>query len=116
MAVGNENVPGGVPCHVRWPVESVSGTTCAWCATPACRTGTTGWGSSAGCPASAATFASRAFSGLGLRLDDADVDGFRLSAHYHQHAAFRTELHDLTGRLIDRPYVVLRVHTNTVRH
>jgi hypothetical protein len=104
MAVGHENVAGGIPRDVRRSVECVTGTA-----------GARGAATSSGRrPASCASFASRAFRRR--RLDHANVDRFRFSAHDHQHSSFRAELDDLTGRLIDRPYVVLWVDANPVRH
>src|SRR5690349_2720155 len=99
MAVGHENVAGCIPRDVRRPVESVSCaayTRCAAAALPG------------------ATFASRAF--CRWWLDNANVDCFRLSAHDHQYASFRTEFDDLAGRLINCPDVVLRIDSNTVGH
>src|SRR5262249_60299015 len=44
------------------------------------------------------------------------LGGFSPSAHNHKNAAFGAELHHDVGAFIDRPDIVLRINTDSVRH
>ena len=126
-AVGDVDIAGAIPRHVRRTTEAGSGNTCS-CVRPAgtltataasngattgscARTGARARGTGATCRARTRSSTS---GGTGTSAATTSgrrphADRLRLTPEHQTDAAISIELHDLVGRRVDRPDVVLRI-------